>query len=74
MNGFTSPLLSAATLFNLQMATGSSSILPLRQAGSQGLSQVRPKTPGNTFDSQLIMYASVYFSWEIRRIYSGTGV
>ena len=24
-----------------------------RQAGSQGRSQVRPKTPGNTFDSQL---------------------
>ncbi len=34
---------------------------PRRQAGSQGRSQVRPSTPGNTFDCQLIMYASEYF-------------
>jgi hypothetical protein len=48
-----SSLKSAATLLSLQIATGSSSILPLLQAGSQGLSQVLPKTPGKTLDSQL---------------------
>ena len=43
------------------MATGSglsplfSSTRPRRQAGSQGRSQVRPSTPGKTFDTQLIM-------------------
>ena len=47
---------------------------PRRQAGSHGRSQVRPRIPGNTFESQLIMYASVYFPSAIRRIYSGTGV
>ena len=49
----TSDLLSAATRFNLQMATGSSSTLPLLHAGSHGRSQVLPKIPGKTFDSQL---------------------
>jgi len=48
-----SPLLSAATRFKRQIATGSSSTRPRRHAGSHGLSQVRPKTPGKTFDSQL---------------------
>src|SRR5690606_24847935 len=65
---------SAATRFSRQIATGSSSTLTLLQAGSQGLSHVRPKIPGNTFDSQLTIYASVYFSAAINRIYSGTGV
>ena len=51
-----------------------SSIRPLRHAGSQGRSQVRPKIPGNTLDSQLSIYASVYFSAAMSRIYSGTGV
>ena len=60
---WTSPLLSAATRFSRQIATGSgfalfSSTRPRRQAGSQGRSQVRPRMPGNTFDSQLTMYAS----------------
>ena len=49
---FTSTLLSEATRFKRQMATGSSSTLPLRQAGSHGLSHVRPKAPGKTFESQ----------------------
>ena len=35
---------------------------------------VRPRIPGNTFESQLIMYASVYRPSAIRRMYSGTGV
>ena len=47
-----SSLLSAATRFSRQMATGSSSTRPRRQAGSQGRSQVRPRTPGKTFDRQ----------------------
>ena len=55
-----SPLLSAATRFRRQIATGSglswvSSTRPRRQAGSQGRSQVRPRMPGKTFDFQLIM-------------------
>jgi hypothetical protein len=50
-----SSLLSAATRFSRQIATGSASTRPRRQAGSQGRSQVRPSTPGNTFDFQLIM-------------------
>ena len=43
------------------MATGSgfpvvlSSRGPRRQAGSQGRSQVRPRMPGKTFDTQLTM-------------------
>jgi hypothetical protein len=43
------------------MATGSglagfrSSTRPRRQAGSQGRSQVRPSTPGNTLLTQLTM-------------------
>ena len=56
------------------MATGSSSTRTLLQAGSQGLSQVLPKTPGKTFDSQLSMYASVYLPAAINLMYSGTGV
>ena len=74
MKALTSSLLSAATRFSRQIATGSSSILPRRHAGSQGRSQVRPRTPGKTFDSQLIIYASVYFPAEINLMYSGTGV
>ena len=50
-----SSLKSAATRFRRQIATGSSSTRPRRQAGSQGLSQVRPRIPGNTLDFQLIM-------------------
>jgi hypothetical protein len=52
-------LKSAVTRFNRQMATGCgfsplfSSTRPRRQAGSQGRSQVRPRMPGKTFDSQL---------------------
>ena len=57
--GRTSPLWSAATRFSRQMATGFSSVRTRRQAGSQGRSQVRPRIPGNTLDSQLIMNASV---------------
>ena len=48
-------LLSAATRLSRQMATGSSSTRPRRHAGSQGRSQVRPRMPGNTLDSQLTM-------------------
>src|SRR5688572_25087052 len=70
----TSDFLSAATRFSRQIATGSSSTRPRRQAGSHGRSQVRPKIPGNTFESQLIMYASVYRPSAIRRMYCGTGV
>ena len=62
IKSLTSSLLSAATRFRRQIATGSSSAnLPLLQAGSQGLSQVLPKTPGKTLESQLIIYASEYF-------------
>ena len=39
--------------FRRQMATGSSSTRPRRQAGSQGRSQTRPKMPGKTLDFQL---------------------
>ena len=49
----TSSRKSAATRFSRQMATGFSSTRVRRQAGSQGLSQVRPRIPGNTFDSRL---------------------
>jgi hypothetical protein len=59
MNGRMSPLWSAATRFSRQIATGFSSVRTLRQAGSQGRSQVRPRMPGNTLESQLSMYASV---------------
>src|SRR6201999_2176705 len=65
---------SAATRFRRQIATGCSSTRPRRHAGSHGRSQVRPSTPGNTLDCQLIMYASEYFPSAIRRMYSGTGV
>ena len=51
----TGSLLSAATRLRRQIATGSSSTRPRRQAGSHGRSQVRPRTPGNTLDSQLII-------------------
>jgi hypothetical protein len=57
--GVMSPRLSAATRFSRQIATGSASTRPRRQAGSQGRSQVRPRMPGKTFDHQLIMNASV---------------
>jgi hypothetical protein len=50
-----SSLRSAATRLRRQMATGSLSTRPRRQAGSQGRSQTRPRIPGNTFDRQLIM-------------------
>ena len=50
-----SSLLSAATRFRRQIATGSSSTRPRRQAGSHGRSQVRPRIPGKTLDFQLIM-------------------
>ena len=64
MRGRTSSFRSAATRFRRQIATGSglaalaSSTRPRRQAGSQGRSQVRPKMPGNTLDTQLTMYDS----------------
>ena len=69
-----SPLLSAATRFSRQIATGSFSTRPRRQAGSHGRSQVRPRIPGKTFDSQLIAQASPKRRAAISRIYSGTGV
>ena len=50
-----SVLLSAATRFRRQIATGSASTRPRRQAGSHGLSHVRPRIPGKTLDFQLIM-------------------
>ena len=56
-----SSLLSAATRFRRQIATGSgfsalrSSTRPRRQAGSQGRSHVRPRMPGNTYECQLTM-------------------
>ena len=58
MRAFTSSLLSAATRFRRQMATGSaflvtSSTRPRRHAGSHGRSQVRPNTPGKTLECQL---------------------
>ena len=62
------------------MATGSgllrffSSTRPRRHAGSQGLSQVRPNTPGKTLLTQFTMYASSYRRCAISRMYSGTGV
>ena len=39
---------------------------------SQGRSHVRPRMAGNTFDSRLTMYASVYLPCAINRMYSGT--
>ena len=57
----TSPLLSAATRFRRQIATGSgfsplfSSTRPRLQAGSQGRSQVRPSIPGKTLEYQFTM-------------------
>jgi hypothetical protein len=50
-----SSLKSAATRLSRQIATGSFSMRPRRQAGSHGRSQVRPRIPGNTLDRQLIM-------------------
>ena len=56
-----SSLWSAATRFKRQMATGSgfsafaSSTRPRRHAGSHGRSQVRPRMPGKTLDTQLTM-------------------
>ena len=61
MRARTSPLWSAATRLRRQIATGSglarllSSTRPRRQAGSQGRSQVRPRMPGKTLDTQLTM-------------------
>jgi hypothetical protein len=55
----TSSLLSAATRLRRQIATGSASTRPRRQAGSHGRSQVRPRIPGKTLEYQLTMYASV---------------
>jgi len=61
MRARTSPFMSAATRLSRQMATGSgfcallSSTRPRRQAGSQGRSQVRPRMPGKTLETQLIM-------------------
>ena len=55
MRALTPSLLSAATRLRRQIATGSSSTRPRRQAGSHGRSQVRPRIPGNTLDFQLIM-------------------
>ncbi len=69
-----SPLLSAATRFSRQIATGSFSTRPRRQAGSHGRSQVRPRMPGKTFDSQLTIQASLKRRSAISRMYSGTGV
>ena len=37
------------------MATGFSSTLPRRQAGSQGRSQTRPRIPGKTFEWRFTM-------------------
>ena len=67
-----SPRRSEATRLRRQIATGEPSILVRRHAGSQGRSQVRPRIPGNTLDSRLDMYASVYRPWAISRMYSGT--
>src|SRR5208337_4012338 len=69
-----SSLRSAATRFSRQIATGCSSSLPRRQAGSHGLSQVRPRIPGKTFDFQLMRYAPSWSPSAMRRMYSGTGV
>src|SRR5260221_14792689 len=68
-----SPLLSAATRFSRQIATGSFSTRPRRHAGSHGRSQVRPRIPGKTFDSQLIAQASPNRRAAIRRVYFRTG-
>ena len=54
-----SSLLSAATRFRRQIATGSFSTRTRRQAGSHGRSQVRPRMPGKTFEYQLTINASV---------------
>ena len=50
-----SSLLSAATRLSRQIATGSFSTRPRRQAGSHGRSQVRPRMPGKTLLFQLTM-------------------
>jgi hypothetical protein len=44
---------SEATRFSRQIATGFSSTRVRRHAGSHGLSHVRPRIPGKTFDSRL---------------------
>jgi hypothetical protein len=48
----TSSRRSAATRLSRQIATGFPSRRVRRQAGSQGRSQVRPRTPGKTLDSR----------------------
>ena len=70
----TSPRLSAATRFSRQIATGFPSTRTRRHAGSHGRSQVRPRIPGNTFDSRFTMYASVKRPCAMSRMYSGTFV
>ena len=55
MRSVMSSLWSAATRLRRQIATGLPSTRPRRHAGSQGRSQVRPRMPGNTFDSRLRM-------------------
>ena len=51
--GFVEALIpQACTRLSRHIATGSSSTRTRRQAGSQGRSQVRPRMPGNTLDSQ----------------------
>jgi hypothetical protein len=47
--------LQAADGHRLGLLAVASSTRPRRQAGSQGRSQVRPRTPGNTLDTQLTM-------------------
>ena len=70
----TSSRRSAATRFSRQIATGSSSTRVRRHAGSHGRSHVRPRIPGNTFDSRFSMYDSVYLPAAMSRMYSGTFV
>jgi len=65
---------SEATRLSRQIATGVPSTRPRRHAGSQGRSQVRPSTPGKTFDSRLSMYESEYRPCAMSRRYSGTFV
>src|SRR5260221_3251903 len=65
---------SAAARLSQQMAIGLPSILLRRQTGSQGRAQVRPSTPGTTFDLRLSRYASSKRAWEMRPIYVATSV
>src|SRR5258706_16034533 len=75
----TSPLLSAATRFRRQIATGSgfsplfSSTRPRLQAGSQGRAEGRPGISGKKLGCPLTHKGSLSRPAATKRVYSGAG-